>query len=151
MITINFKTFQSEGKGKKKQLVEKTYQSLEELFRVSTDSDKARAERNNLFGDWLTEVKDGELVKADSLLEKVNSKVSEFQHYLENLSRLSEYLEAVKQEQDAKELASKVNAMTDEQIAVLMQAIEVRRNAQKIGKGEGQQLSATTFHLLTIK
>jgi len=129
MITINFKTFQSEGKGKKKQLVEKTYQSLEELFRVSTDSDKARAERNNLFGDWLTEVKDGELVKADSLLEKVNSKVSEFQHYLENLSRLSEYLEAVKQEQDAKELASKVNAMTDEQIAVLMQAIEVRRNA----------------------
>lgn len=106
------------------------YDSLEQLFRKGKKGeDAARRERKQYFGSWIAEVKDGEAIDPEALIEKIEEKECELKHYLSNLKKLKGYAEGLVARNKAKVLVDSVNAMTDDEVEALLKAIEVRRNA----------------------
>lgn len=103
---------------------EQSFTSLEDLFRKEDD---ARGVRSGLFGHWLTEVKGDEKVDPDKLIVKVNTKIEQFKHYINNLLLLRSIAQAESKTQKTMEMVDKVKDMNAAELSALVEAIKLRQ------------------------
>ena len=105
---------------------EQSFSSLEDIF---TKRANGRRVRNELFGTWLTETKDGETLSPDSLVEKIDSKIEEFRFYIENLSKLKVVAVDEAKRFRTHQMMNKVKDMSNEDLEALLKAIEIRQSS----------------------
>ena len=103
--------FQSNGK-------EVEFNSVEELFRTK------RSERNNLFGQYITSVRQKEKANLEEILKLAKVKQEECNQWKNNLETLVKQLEEEIKAATANKLQEDVEAMNDEQLEQLKELIE---------------------------
>lgn len=104
----------------------KNYTDLNQLF---TKSQTTRKERNTIFGDYITEIKDGESINPEALLTKVKGKLAEYRQYVANLEQLEKDTEDAAAKSKADALTAGVGAMSEEELKALEAAIAKRKAA----------------------
>lgn len=105
---------------------EQSFSSLEDIFMKRANG---RRVRNELFGTWLTETKDGETLSPDYLIEKIDSKIEEFRFYIENLSKLKVVAVDEAKQFRTHQMMNKVKDMSSEDLEALLKAIKIRQSS----------------------
>lgn len=98
-----------------------------EFENVAAVFDKTRKERNEYFGKYVAE----KPINIDAVANKVKELEKEYNLYLANLKVLASAVDVEKKVDEAKKLTAQVSTMTDEQLAVLKAAIDVKEKQQQ--------------------
>lgn len=98
-----------------------------EFENVAAVFNTTRKERNEYFGKYVAE----KPINIDAVANKVKELEKEYNLYLANLKALADAVDVEKKADEAKKLTAQVSTMTDEQLAVLKAAIDVKEKQQQ--------------------
>ena len=98
-----------------------------EFENVAAVFNTTRKKRNEYFGKYVAE----KPIKIGAVANKIKELEKEYKLYLDNLKALADAVDAEKKADDARKLAAQVNDMTQEQLALLKEAIAAKENQQQ--------------------